>query len=251
MELTLIRSATLKLNYGGSCVLIDPAFSNKLTGPSFAGKSKNPLVDLPMKKEEIMANVDAVLVSHIHSDHFDKAAQEYIDKMLPVLCQKEEEAAIRAMGFSDVRPVSDRLTLDDIELTRTPAKHGSGWVLEEMGPASGFLFKAKGEPTVYWPGDTVLCEEVIEVLQREKPAVVITHSSGAVWGEGIKILLDEKETVEICRLLPQSKIVAVHLDSYDHGTVFRNTLREYATANRIPESQLLIPQDGETLSFLT
>jgi len=55
MKLTLIRSATLKLEYGGICFLIDPAFADKLTGPSFAGKSKNPLVDLPMRKEEIIA----------------------------------------------------------------------------------------------------------------------------------------------------------------------------------------------------
>ena len=249
MELTLIRSATLKMNYGGSCILIDPAFSNKLTGPSFAGISKNPLVDLPMKKEEIMANVDAVIVSHIHSDHFDKAAQEYIDKNLPVICQKEEEAAIKAMGFMDVKPITDRLMLGDVELTRTFAKHGSGWVLDEMGMASGFVFKAKGEPTVYWPGDTVLCEDVLDVLRREKPAVVITHSAGAVWGEKVKILLDEKETIEICKLLPDSKIVAVHLDSYDHGTVFRDTLREYAEMNQVSASQLLIPEDGETLFF--
>jgi L-ascorbate metabolism protein UlaG (beta-lactamase superfamily) len=249
MELTLIRSATLKLNYGGLCILIDPAFSNKLTGPSFAGKSKNPLVDLPMKKEEIMANVDAIIVSHIHSDHFDKAAQEYINKSLPVVCQKEEETAIRDMGFLDVKPITDHLMLGGVELTRTFAKHGSDWVLDEMGRASGFVFKAKGEPTVYWPGDTVLCEEVLEVLQREKPAVVITHSAGAVWGEGIKILLDDQETIQICKMLPDSKVVAVHLDSYDHGTVSRDTLREYAELNQVSKSQLLIPEDGETLFF--
>lgn len=250
MKLTLIRSATLKLEYGGRCLLIDPAFTDKFAGPSFAGKSKNPLIDLPMSREDILAGVDAVVVSHIHSDHFDKAAQEYLDKSLPVLCQPWEAASILAMGFQDVRPVDESYRLGDVEITRTYAKHGSGAVQKEMGEASGFVFKAPGEPTIYWPGDTILCDEVRNVLIKEKPAVVITHSAGAVW-DGVKILFDEVETVEICKALPDSKVVAVHLDSYDHGTVSRESLRAYATEHGVTEEQLLIPADGETLSGLT
>jgi len=196
-----------------------------------------------------MADVDAIIVSHMHSDHFDKAAQEYIDKNIPIICQKDDEDSIRNMGFKDVRAIAESLNLDGIIITRTFAKHGSGWVLEEMGVTSGFVIKAEGEPTIYWPGDTVMCKEVLQVLQEEKPAVVITHSAGAVWGDGIKILFDEKETIEICKLLPKSKVVAVHLNSYDHGTVSRDALREYAGKNNIKSDQLLIPQDGETLKI--
>lgn len=249
MKLTLIRSATLKIEYGGNCFLIDPAFSDKLTGPSFAGKSKNPLVDLPFSKETIMDGVDMVIISHIHSDHFDKAAQDYIDKSLPVLCQPHEKAAIKDMGFQNVLPVEKQIDIKGISLARTPAKHGSGRVLEDMGISSGFLFKASGEPTVYWCGDTIMYDEVRQLLLKEKPDIVITHSSGAVWGDHIKILMDDIETVEICKLLPKSKVIAVHLNSYDHGTVFRDTLRAYAEDNQIDERQLLIPQDGETLRF--
>ncbi|NCB41995.1 MAG: MBL fold metallo-hydrolase [Clostridia bacterium] len=249
MKLTLIRSATLKMEYGGTCFLIDPAFSDKLTGPSFAGKSKNPLVDLPFRKENIMEGVDWVIVSHIHSDHFDKAAQDYIRKDRPVLCQPHEESAIRGMGFAHVVPLEKEMEISGIQLSRTGAKHGSGSVLTEMGVASGFLFKAPGEPSVYWCGDTVLYEEVQKVLNEKNPDIVITHSSGAVWGDNVKILMDEKETIEICKILPQSKVVAVHLNSYDHGTVFRDTLRNFAEENGVLGAQLIIPQDGETLYF--
>lgn len=249
MKLTLIRSATLKMEYGGHCFLIDPAFADKLTGPSFAGKSKNPLVDLPCSREMIMEGVDMVIVSHIHSDHFDKAAQDYIDKGLPVLCQPHEAEAIINMGFRDVLPIEKQMNIKGISLARTAAKHGSGSVLEDMGISSGFLFKATGEPTVYWCGDTIMYEDVRQLLRKEQPNIVITHSSGAVWGNHVKILMDDKETVEICKLLPESKVVAVHLNSYDHGTVFRDTLRTYAETNNVDAAQLIIPQDGETCYF--
>ena len=249
MKLTLIRSATLKLEYGGTCFLIDPAFADRFSGPSFAGKSQNPLVDLPMSKDRIMDGVNMVIVSHIHSDHFDKAAQAYIDKKLPVLCQPHEAEQIKDMGFCDVLPVEEHIDIHGLSLTRTPAKHGSGSVLEDMGRASGFLLKADAEPTVYWCGDTVLYEGVIHILSEEKPDIVITHSAGAVWGDNVKILMDDKETIQICKLLPDSKVVAVHLDSYDHGTVFRDTLRAYAQANEVDEDQLYIPEDGDSLYF--
>jgi L-ascorbate metabolism protein UlaG (beta-lactamase superfamily) len=115
-----------------------------------------------------------------------------------------------------------------------------------MGEASGFVFNAPGEPVVYWPGDTVLCNEVRSVLANEKPAVVIPHSAGAVWN-GVKILFDEVETVEICEAVPDATVVAVHLDSYDHGTVSRASLRAYASSRGIDTSRLRIPDDGETL----
>ena len=249
MKLTLIRSATLKLEYGGTCFLIDPAFSDKLTGPSFAGKSKNPLIDLTMSKEKILEGVGMVIVSHIHSDHFDQAAQDYIDKNLPVICQPHEAQTIKNMGFQDVNPVEKQIEINGVSVTRTPAQHGSGSVLEDMGISSGFLFKAKGEPTIYWCGDTIMYEDVHNVLTEENPDIIITHSAGAVWGDNVKILTDDKETIETCKLLPKSKVIAVHLDSYDHGTVFRDTLRSYAEKSQVDTLQLLIPQDGETLSF--
>jgi L-ascorbate metabolism protein UlaG (beta-lactamase superfamily) len=35
---------------------------------------------------ELLRGVDAVFVSHLHSDHFDAAAQQLLPKDLPILC---------------------------------------------------------------------------------------------------------------------------------------------------------------------
>ena len=127
-------------------------------------------------------------------------------------------------------------------------RHGSGAVLDEMGLASGFLFQTPDEPAVYWAGDTILCDEVMDVFVQKRPNVVVTHSCGAVWGDGVKIVMDDEQTIRVCQLLPDSIVVATHMDSVDHATVSRKMLREHARNSGIQDKQLLIPEDGESIS---
>jgi L-ascorbate metabolism protein UlaG (beta-lactamase superfamily) len=251
MKIQLIRSATILLQYSGHRILIDPCFADKFSIPSFAGKSKNPLVGLPCPVTEIMKDIDVVLVSHLHSDHFDKTAQNFISKSIPVLCQPEDESGIQNMGFKNVCPVSGNYKLGDIKITRILGKHGEGEVLKEMGISSGFVFSADGEADLYWAGDTVLFDKVTEVLQNLRPKIVVTHSCGAVWGDNVKIVMDEVQTIEVCKMLPESIIIATHLDSFDHATVTRKQLRAFADKNNISRQQLIIPNDGDELVYKT
>ncbi len=247
MQLELIRSATLRLCYGGHRLLVDPCLAARHALPSYAGRSPNPLVDLPCPPAAVIAGIEATIISHRHSDHFDPAAQALLPREMPLFCQPQDAAALRAQGFLDVMPLRGTVSWQGIEITRTPGRHGSGAVLAEMGPASGFVLRAEGEPTVYWAGDTVWCSAVARVLDRVQPDVAITHSSGAVWGPGTLIVMDAAQTVAVCRAMPHGVVVATHMDSLDHGTVSRETLRAYAGAQGISPGRLLIPADGETL----
>ena len=249
MKLQLIRSATLRITYGNHCFLIDPYFAEKFSRPTYAGKSNNPLVDLPFSTTEIMTGVEMVLVSHLHSDHFDPAAQEFISKEIPILCQSEDETKIKQMGFKYVYPINEKYEWNGIQIHRIPGKHGTGDVLQDMGITSGFIFEANQEPIIYWAGDTILYDEVSEVIIKRKPNIIITHSCGAEWGDHVKILMDEIQTIEVCKMNPQSIVIATHMEAVDHATVSRDTLREYARNNGIKDEQLIIPTDGESLNF--
>ena len=172
------------MSYSGKTLLLDPYLGEKGSGPSYAGKEHSPVVPLPIPLEEILDGVEAVVVSHAHSDHFDTTAREILPKDRPLLCQPEDEHTMRDLRFTDVHPVAGMLWLDEISVSRTPGRHGSGAVLKDMGVVSGFFFEAPGEPSVYWTGDTVLTDEIRELLRVRRPDVVLTHSCGAVWGEG-------------------------------------------------------------------
>src|SRR5690349_4065961 len=105
MRLRLLRNATQRLRYAGHELLLDPYFAPDHSRPPFTGRSPRPRVPLPGPVEEILAGMELVIVSHLHSDHFDPEAQRLLPKDLPVFCQPGDEETIRGQGFTRVEPV--------------------------------------------------------------------------------------------------------------------------------------------------
>lgn len=251
MQIQLIRNATLRLNYGGKLILIDPFFLPKHSYGAMAGREDNPTVDLIMPVEEVLADIDAVLVSHLHTDHFCPDAKMMVPKDLPLFCQPGDKGGITKHGFENVTVVSDRVEWEDIFITRVPAQHGSGEsILRAMGDVSGFVFEAENEPTIYWAGDTILYDGVRDSIAKYQPDIIVTHSGGAIWGEDkTLIIMDAAQTIEIARLAPQATVIAVHLEALDHCLTPREEIWTQAEANDISHDRLLIPADGEMLAL--
>lgn len=251
MQLTLIRNATLRLTYHGRQLLIDPYLAEAGSLPSFTGRARNPLVPLPVTPQAIVTAVECVLVSHLHSDHFDAAARALLPKTIPLFCQPGDEDTLRAAGFTAVGPIDTSLTWNGIQIERVPGRHGTtAPILAQMGNVSGFVLRAPGEPTLYLAGDTVWYTAVQDTLARVQPDVVVTHSSGAVWGDDAElIVMDDRQTLATLTAVPDAVVVAVHLEALDHGTVTRAQLRDTAVAAGTPFHRLRIPADGETLVF--
>lgn len=252
MDIQLIRNATLRLHYHGRRFLIDPYLADKHTYPPYADVSKNPLVDLPIPAEDVLKDVDCVIISHLHTDHFDGAAQEALrnhDTAIPILCQPGDQERIEQFGFTNVTTITDKTKWHGVSITRTAGQHGTGETAKLMGNVSGFIFRHSGEPTLYWAGDTILYEPITDILLDEKPDVVVTHSCGARWKGSDPIVMDAKQTVAVCLAVPNSTVVATHMEAVDHATVSRADLRTAAEAAHI--TNLKIPADGETLTFTT
>lgn len=249
MELHLLRNATMKIRFGGHTILTDPMLGEVGTTRSFAGKAPNPTTPLPLPVSEILAGVDAVLVSHLHPDHFDEAAIASFPKDLPLLCSPVDEEKLRAFGFSAVTPLAEHLSWHNLTIARTGGRHGSGKILERLGEVAGFVLSVAGEPTVYWVGDSIWCEPVAESLAIHQPQVVISHSGGATLPGFAPIIMDIPDTLRLLEAAPAATVVAVHLEALDHCTVTRAALRQAADKAGAGSRRLLIPADGQTLRF--
>jgi L-ascorbate metabolism protein UlaG (beta-lactamase superfamily) len=212
---------------------------------------RNPLVDLPFDDEtlhRVLGEISGVLVTHLHNDHWDARAVELLDKALPILCQPEDEARIRERGFSDVRPVVTEQIFYGISFTRTPGQHGTGEIGRRMAPVSGFVVRDPIEPTLYIAGDTIWCDDVAEVLQRDQPAVTIVNSGGARFLTGDPITMTAEDVVQVCRAAPATRVIATHLEAINHCLVTRADLRDVLVAAGVAE-QVTIPADGEWLDL--
>ena len=251
MRLRLIRHATLELDYGGRRLLVDPMLDPaEARGPvaNTPNDRRNPLVELPEPAEDVAARAEIVLVTHLHADHLDDTAVRLLEPRLPLACQPPDEATLRERGFADVRPVAGGIDLCGIGVARTGGRHGTGEIGARMGPVSGFVLRAPGEPELYVAGDTIWCDEVEDALAEHGPDVVVVNAGAARFLEGDPIIMDAGDVIETARAAPRATIVAVHLEALNHCLLTREALRTAVDEAGVG-GRVLIPADGETLRF--
>lgn len=250
MHIQLVRSATIRVSMAGVTLLIDPWLAGRGEGRSYGGETRSPLVDLPMPVEAVMDGVDAVLVSHLHSDHFDASAAAAIGPGTPVYAPARDVGGLKAFGLDQVSAIDGSMRIGTVEITLTPGRHGPDEVLAAMGEVAGFLLRAPGEPSVYWVGDSILCDEVREVIRSQAPEVIVVHACGADWEGAAPLVMDAQMALETVRLSGSANVVATHLDAVDHATVSRADLdRAAAELDVHQRRRLRIPADGEILTF--
>jgi L-ascorbate metabolism protein UlaG (beta-lactamase superfamily) len=246
--LTLVRHATLVLDYAGRRLLVDPMLGEQGSAPPVEdtpNQRPNPLVPLPVPAPELVANVEAVLVTHLHEDHFDDTAKRALPRELPLACQPEDAALLRGEGFTDVRPVDGTIDLLGISVARTAGRHGTGEIGEQMAPVSGFVLSAADEPTLYIAGDTIWCDEVDVALKEHAPGVVVVNAGGARFNVGDPITMTPADVIAVAEAMPvETLVVAVHMDAINHCVDTRAALRATTRQQRI-----LIPLDGEALGL--
>lgn len=259
MNITHIRNATQLITYAGKHFLIDPMLAPKGAYPGFPGTARaelrNPMVELPVDVKTLL-EADAVIVTHTHDDHWDREAIALIPKDKPIFVQNDHDAALlRSQGFTHLTVMTDETAFGDIRIAKTHGgQHGTDRayavpeLAERLGEACGVVFRHADEKTLYLAGDTIWREDVAADLLHHQPDVVILNAGYAhVIGFG-PIIMGEQDVLSVHFLLPQAKLMAVHMEAINHCLLTRRALREYAEANQFSDA-LSIPQDGETVIF--
>ena len=235
LSLTLVRNATLLLELDGRRVLVDPMLDDVGARPPVEdtpNPRRNPLVPLPRPAAELVGGLDAVVVTHLHRDHFDAAAERLLPRDVPLFCQPGDATRLEELGFAP-RPVTDVLDWRGLRIARTDGRHGHGAAADALGPVSGFVL---GE--LYVAGDTVWCTEVEEAIARHRPRVAVVNGGAARFHEGGPLVMTTDDVREVAARVPT--VVVVHLEAMNHCVDARAAVRA-----RVPGA--LVPEDGETL----
>ena len=238
----LVRSATLKINYAGHTILIDPVFADKGTLQSALGVYKNPRVHLVMPVSEITEGVDMVLLTHNHIDHYEPSVKQHLPKDIPFYTQPQDKAAILEDGFTNVEAIEESQTIGCLTIHRITGHHG----------VSGYVLMTEGLPTVYIMGDCKWEPCILDAVEKYRPDYIVVNSGGAVFPEFSKIdgciIPDEQEVMAMLDTLPTHiKLIAVHMDAIDHCQTTRGILRNEARHHGADMSRLIVPEDGESI----
>ena len=256
MKIHQIRSATIIVTYNNKRFIIDPWLMPKDYMEGFeAGLNSNirqPRVELPSDFDVNNLNLDAIILTHFHPDHWDKFAQKSLDKDLPFFVQNEfDRDIIKSQGFSDVRIMSENGTdFGETTLYRTDCQHGRREVIEpvcrQVGmpyDASGVVFKSAGEKTLYVAGDTIWCDEPKNAIDKYSPEVIVINSCGATVKIGERLIMDIADVKAISDYAKNSLIIASHMDTVSHLTVTREDIKSLNLKN------VIVPDDNEVLTF--
>ncbi|MDE3156675.1 MAG: MBL fold metallo-hydrolase [Acidobacteriota bacterium] len=251
MHIHLIRHATLRVEFAGRHFLLDPSFGAAGMQPPIQNSDndrRNPLVDLPASIPEIVKGVQALVVTHTHRDHLDDEAVQQLPHGLPLFCQPEDADTLAQRGFRDVRPVTDPVEWEGVEIVRTGGRHGTGELARQMGPISGFVFHAPRERSLYIAGDTVWCPIVADVLKRHQPGVIVLNAGAAEFIDSDPITMDSDAVLRVAEMAPDATVIAVHMEAWNHCSLGRGRLGELVRQAGL-SGRIKIPQDGQTLNL--
>lgn len=261
MKLQQIRNAALRITYAGKTFLTDPWLAAKgAMGPMAATPFRcrhpeqeqlpMPLCDLPMPVESVLEGVDAYIVTHVHPDHIDMAADGTVGaalhKNVPVFVQSEEDAAVlRRSGFVREEVLTETSVFGDIRLAKTPGLHGTE---QPCGPSCGVVFRHPAEPTLYVAGDTVWFDGVAATLAAYRPDVIVLNACAAeLIGYG-RLIMDDGDVQKVCAACPEAQVIVSHMDTVAHASITRASMRE-RLAQRGLSGRVLMPDDGEAYDF--
>ena len=227
MKIQQIRNATIKIEYAGKVMLIDPMLGEKGCMPPFPfshhQELRNPIHDLPMTVDELLK------------------------EMLIVVQDELDREVVVSHGFKQVKVIEGEMQLGDVRLSKAESHHGHWWMLPKAGHTCGYVFQHPAEPTTYLAGDTIWYSGVRRNLDRWQPDVVIVNAGGNKFHVGGHVIMHIPDVLKTMDYAPKATFVATHLEGVNHNHVTRAALlqaaREHGVAGRVH-----IPEDGESVN---
>ncbi|MCF6379914.1 MBL fold metallo-hydrolase [Nocardioides KLBMP 9356] len=256
-RLHFIGTATTVMRLGSFTLLTDPNFLHRGQRAYLGwGLSSRRLTDPAIEPDEL-PDLDAILLSHLHGDHFDRVSKAQLDRSPPLLSTPHAVRRLGRWGF-DARALDtwDQHVLTKgeelLRVTAVPAIHARGLLGKMLPPVMGSVLEHVVDDTVrrrvYVSGDTLTGAHVDEVRER------FPHLDAAVVHlGGTRVLLrtvtmDGPMGVDFVGRCRPSVVVPVHHDDY---TVFRSPLSDFVERARAADlsAELRCPARGEVVSL--
>ena len=258
VTMTFGGNATMLLRIGSFTLLTDPSFvpRGKRVYLGYGLWTKR-LTD-PALQPAQLPDLDAIVLSHLHGDHWDDIATEQLDKATPLVTTQEAAEALAAKGFaatSDLLPWQTHVVergAETLRITAVPGVHGPGPMAKVLPPVMGSVLELVRDGEVRWrgyvSGDTLRRPWLAEVLERCGPLDVLIPHLGGTKALGLTVTMDGRQGADLVEMLKPPVTVPVHYDDYDR---FKSPLGEFVTEvqrRRLP-GQLRTAVRGETISL--
>jgi L-ascorbate metabolism protein UlaG (beta-lactamase superfamily) len=200
-RVTYVGHATVLLELAGVRMLTDPVLRSRLL-----------LVirrHAPMPDPGVSAGLDAVLISHLHSDHLDLPSLQRIDRETLIVLPAGGRRMLTRRGFSNIVELTPGGTtqVGALEVRATPAEHeGRRYKIGRPVRSLGYDL-AGGGRRVYFAGDTDLFEGMSDLAGGLDVALLPI----AGWGPHLHSgHLDPRRAAEAAAIMQPRIAVPIH-----------------------------------------
>ncbi|MFL6126370.1 MBL fold metallo-hydrolase [Actinophytocola sp.] len=256
-SVTFVGTATTLLRLGGFTVLTDPNFLHRGQWSYFGQGLFSRRRTEPAIQPGDLPPLTAVLLSHLHGDHFDRVARRELDRDLPLVTTEHAARKLSRAGFRSTAALStwDTHEFTDgaatLRVTAVPARHTAGplnlLLPEVMGSVLEYRATAAAEPLrIYVSGDTVYHDDLASIRDRFPTLDLALLHLGGTRVLGVLLSMDDEQGVDLLELLGPTAAVPIHYDDYG---LFHSPVSNFleAVARRRPAADVHFLKRGDTL----
>lgn len=233
-SLEFIGTATTLLRLGPFTLLTDPNFLHRGQRAYLGRGLWSKRLTEPSTQPGGLPELTAVLLSHLHGDHFDRVARRGLDRSVPVLTTPAAARRLHRWGFSGSYGLetweSSELLSDgwSLRVTAVPGVHAPGPARPLLPTVMGSVLELRqGDGPVhrtYVSGDTLFRPWLREVVERTGPLDAAVLHLGGTRVLGLLVTMDGQQGADLVDLLDPALTVPVHHDDYG---VFRSPLTDF------------------------
>ena len=196
---TYVGHGTVLIDVDGTRLLTDPVLRRRVGPLVRHGAAPAPAV---------AADLDAVLISHLHRDHADLGSLRRLDRGARMLVPPGSRGFFEHHGFQAVTELTpgESAQVGAVEVTAVEAHHEGGpRRFADHPQAIGFL--VRGSSSIYFAGDTDLFDGMAELDPQLDLALL------PIWGWGPNVgsgHLNPKRAAQAAALLAPRLAVPIH-----------------------------------------
>lgn len=210
--------SSVLLQLDGKLLLLDPVFGERASPVSWAGPKR--FHPVPITAEDL-PEIDAVIISHDHYDHLDKAtiaALQHKTKRFIVPLRVGEHLTRWGVDKSHITELDwwQSTQLDSLEITAAPTQHFSGRGLFDRDKTLWASWALRGQQArVYFSGDSGYFTGFKEIGERLGPFDLTLIETGAYNPLWHAIHMLPEESVQAHVDLQGKIMISVHNSTFD------------------------------------